>query len=122
MADFGYKLSFGGAPADNGLYGDVVSLTIAEHTAGAGTLRLRLTTELDDAGGWRYAADDRLALFTRVSARIGFTSGGGLAALLGALAGGLGGLGAGGSGDDGLEPVFDGYITAAELSLGSAPG
>jgi phage protein D len=51
--------------------------------------------------------------------RLGFSSGGGLAGALSAIAGALG---AGGTGDDGLEPVFDGYITTVTLTLGSHPG
>ncbi|HMQ33824.1 MAG TPA: contractile injection system protein, VgrG/Pvc8 family [Chloroflexaceae bacterium] len=122
MPAFAYRLTLADTPVDSTFYGDVLALTVAEHTAGASTLRMRLLTERDGDGAWRHLADERLALYTKVSVRIGFTAGGGLAALLGALAGGLGGLGAGGSGDDGLEAVFDGYITAVEVSLAGAPG
>lgn len=118
MADLSYKLAFDDEPVDTLFYGDVVSLTVAEHTAGASTLQLRLVTSRTDDGSWRYLEDSRLALFSKVSVKLGFTGGGGLAALLGALAGGLGGAG----GNDGLEPIFDGYITTVEAGLGSVPG
>jgi hypothetical protein len=114
MADKAYQIAFDGTAVDDDFYGDVVSLTVEENTTTANTFHLRLTTTLQDDGSWAYLDDDRLALFTKVSVKIGFMSGGGLAGALGGL------LGSGGN--EGLVPVFDGYITAFNVSLGSKPG
>jgi phage protein D len=119
MADKSYQIAFSGDAVDEDFYADVVSLRVEENTAMPSTMQLRLSTRQDDNGNWDYLEDSRLAPFTKVSVRIGFTGGGGLAGALGAIAGALG---AGGSGDDGLERVFDGYISAIHFSLGSAPG
>jgi len=117
MADKAYLIAFNGEAVDEDFYGDIVSLTVEEHTGSANTFQLRLTLVLQDDGAWTYLDDDRLALFTKVSIKIGFISGGGLAGALGSVAGALGD-----GGNDGLEVVFDGYITAISLSLGSEPG
>jgi phage protein D len=116
MADQAYQIAFDDEAVDEEFYADVVSLTVEENTATASTFRLQLATSLQDNGSWAYLEDDRLALFTKVSIRIGFTGGGGLA---GALGGALGSLS--GGGNEGLEPVFDGYITEVNVSLGSEP-
>jgi phage protein D len=116
MADKAYQIAFNDEAVEEDFYGDVVSITVEENTATASTFRLQLATALQDNGSWAYLEDGRFALFTKVSIRIGFTGGGGLA---GALGGALGGLGGGDS--DGLEPVFDGYITGFTLNLGSEP-
>jgi phage protein D len=116
MADQAYQIAFDDEAVDEEFYADVVSLTVEENTATASTFRLQLATSLQDDGSWAYLEDDRLALFTKVSIRIGFTAGGGLA---GALGGALGSLG--GGGNEGLEPVFDGYITEVNVRLGSEP-
>lgn len=117
MADKAYQIAFKGEAVDEQFYGDVVTLTVEETTVSANTFQLRLALVLQDDGTWTYLDDDRLALFTTVSIQIGFMSGGGLAGALGSLAGALGS-----GGNDGLERVFDGYITAINLSLGSEPG
>jgi phage protein D len=111
MPQKAYKLLFADEAVDEEFYGDVLAITVVEQ-AGASTLRLRLATRLEDDGSWRYLEDGRLAPFTKVSLRLGFTGGQGLAGALGGVTGG----------NDGLEPVFDGYITTVEVSLGSAPG
>jgi phage protein D len=116
MADKAYRIAFNGEAVDEDFYGNVVSLTVEENTATASTFRLQLATSLQDDGSWAYLDDDRFALFTKVSIGIGFTGGGGLA---GALGGALGSLGSGSS--DGLEPVFDGYVTGFNVHLGSEP-
>lgn len=113
MAEKAYVIAFNGEAVDEAIYGDVVSLTVEENTAVASTLQLRLSTALADDGTWNHLEDDRLALFTKVSVKIGFMGGSG-------LAGPLSGVGGGGS--TGLEPVFDGYITGVHVSLGSQPG
>src|ERR1700730_5323258 len=113
MADKSYQIAFSGEAVEDSFYGDVVSLTVEESIAEAATMQLRLATRQDDRGAWDYLEDARLAPFTKGSVRLGFASGGGLAGALGAVAGALGG---GGAGDDGLEPVFDGYVTAVTLS------
>ena len=115
MADTAYQVTLNGSAVDNEFYADVVSLTVEENTASGNTFRLQLATTLQDDGSWKYLDDDdRLALFTKVSIKIGFTGGGGLAGALGSLLGG--------GGNDGLEQLFDGYITGFQLSLGSEPG
>src|SRR5262245_27386526 len=111
MADKAYQIAFDGEAVDEDFYGDVEALTVEENTAAAGLLTLRLRLTLRDDGSWNYLDDDRLALFRRVGVRVGFTGGAGLAGALGGLAGG----------DGGLVPVFDGYVTAARVGIGSEP-
>ena len=118
MANKAYEISFNDEPVDDDFYGDVVSLTVEENVALASTMRLRIALTQDNNGAWNYLDDSRLEMFTKVSVRIGFTGGGGLA---GALSGALGGL-AGGEGNDGLERVFDGYLTSVNGNWGSQPG
>jgi len=115
MADKAYQIAFGGTAVDEDFYSDVVSLTVEENTGTAGIFRLQLAIRQQDDGSWTYLDDDRLALFNQATIKVGFTSGGGLAAALGSLLGG-------GSSDDGLKTVFDGYITNVDLDLGSDPG
>jgi phage protein D len=114
MAEKAFKVSFDGNAVDSSFYGDVVLLTVDETIAAATTFRMELATRLQDDGSWTYLDDDRLSLFTKISIKMGFSGGGGLAAALGGLLGG--------GGSDGLEPVFDGYITDVILKLGSEPG
>src|SRR5437870_13816049 len=111
MADKAYQVAFDDEAVDEQFYGDVVSLTVAENTTTASTFHLQLRTIRQDDGSWSYLDDDQLALFSKVSIQIGFMSGGGLAEALGGLT----------SGNDGLERVFDGYITAVHINLGSQP-
>jgi phage protein D len=118
MADKAYEIAFNDEAVDEDFYGDVESLTVEESLSQASSMKLRLALTLDDNGVWDYLDDTRLDVFTKVSVRIGFTGGGGLA---GALSGALGAL-TGGEGNDGLERVFDGYITAVNASFGSEPG
>jgi len=118
MAQKAYILAFNDEAVDEAFYGNVVTLTVDEQSASAGSLQLRLATRLLSDGSWSYLEDGRLAPFTKVSCRLGFVGGEGLAGVLGAVAEAFGGDG----GNDGLEPVFDGYITAVDVSLGSAPG
>jgi phage protein D len=105
---------FAGEAVDDTFYGDVLELTIDEHAAAAATLRLSLATTLDAEGSWTYLDDESLALFAPVSVKVGFLGGGGLAGALGGLTGA--------GGNDGLAPVFDGYVTSLDLSLGSQTG
>lgn len=114
MADKAYQIAFAGQPVDDSFYSDVVSLTVDELTSSATTLTLRLLTTLADDGTWRYFDDHRLAIFTLVTVSVGFTGGSGLAGALGGLTGS--------GGNDGLVPVFDGYITAVDINLSSQPG
>jgi phage protein D len=116
MADKAYQIAFNGEGVDEDFYGSVVSLTVEENTDTATVFRLQLATTLQDDGSWAYLEEDRLALFTRVSIRIGFTGGTGLAGELGEAAGGLTG-----GGNEGLEPVFEGYITTVQVNLSSQP-
>jgi len=112
MANKACQIAFDDEAADEDFYGDIVSLTVEESTTTAGTFHLQLRSVHQDDGSWTYLDDDQLALFTKVSIQIGFMSGGGLSAALGGLT----------NGNDGLEPVFDGYITAVNVNLGSQPG
>jgi phage protein D len=96
MAHQVMEVAFDGEPVDEAFYADVATLTVEEDAELGSILRLRQATRQADDGSWSYLEDDRLALLTRVSARLGF------------------------GGD--LEPVFDGYVTAVDLSLGSEPG
>jgi phage protein D len=114
MADKAYQIAFGDDLNDD-FYDDVVSLTVDESTTEATTFHLRLATSPADDGSWAYLEDARFALFAPVSIQIGYSGGGGVA---GALGDGLGGLG---GGDDGLEPVFDGYIIGVDVTIDSEP-
>lgn len=110
-----YQISLNGTAVDKDFYADVVSLTVEENPGGAGTFRVQLLARSQDNGSWKYVDDEKLALLNKVSIKIGFTSGGGLAAALGSLLGG-------GGGGDGLSAVFDGYVTNVDVELGSDPG
>jgi len=118
MAEKAYEIAFNDEAVEVEFYSAVVSLTVEENSTPASTLQMRLAITRDDNGVWSHLEDDRFAVFTKISVRIGFTGGGGLAGALGAAVGGL----TGGDGNDGLEPVFDGYITAANPNWGSEPG
>jgi phage protein D len=111
MADTAYQIELGGEAVDDGFYGAVRSLTVAENTAAAGSLRLRLRMALGDDGAWDLLEDDRLKLFQRVKVSVGFTSGGGVAGALQGLAGG----------NDPLAPVFEGYLTAVAPTFDGEP-
>jgi len=113
VAQTTFQLAFGDTSVDMDFYGDIVSLQVEENTSTANTLRVKLATRLDDNGIWIYLDDDRFALFTKVSFKLGFTGGGGLASAVGSL------LGRGG---DGLVPVFEGYVTSVDFDAGSEPG
>jgi phage protein D len=107
-----YQIAFDDEAVDEQFYCDVVSLQVEENTATASTFHLQLRTVHQDDGSWSYLDDDQLALFTKISIKIGFTSGGGVAGALGGQSGA----------NSGLEPVFDGYITAVNVNLGSQSG
>jgi phage protein D len=117
MAQKAFQIAFNGTPVDQDFYGDIVTLEVEENTSIANTFRLQLATKLADDGSWNYLDDERLALFTKVSIKVGFTGGAGLAGALGALSGALGG-----GANDGLVPVFDGYVISVNLDIGSEPG
>ena len=109
MADKAYRVAFGGEAVADDFYADIVSLTVDESTSEATTLRLRLAVRLQDNGSWTYLEDDRFSPFTEVTVSIGF------------LGGGAGSGPAPGSASN-LVPVFAGYVTGVDASLGSAPG
>src|SRR5262245_65842748 len=111
MADKAYEITIGGDAMDDRFYDDVASLTVDESTTEATSFHLRLATSLQDDGTWAHLDVAGLALFTRVSIRIGFTGGGGVAGALGDVLGG--------GGNDGLEAVFDGYLTRIDRGLWS---
>jgi phage protein D len=117
MAQKAFQIAFDEATVDQDFYADIVLLQVEENTSMANTFRLQLATKLADDGSWNYLDDDRLALFTNVSIKVGFTGGGGLADALGALGAALGG-----GGDDGLVPLFNGYVTSVNFDIGSEPG
>jgi phage protein D len=116
MAEKAYEIAFNDEPVEDSFYGDVESLTVEENVMIANTMRLRLAITLDDSGVWSHLDDERFGVFTKVSVRIGFMGGGGMAGSISSAAGALGG------GNDGLERVFDGYITAVNTNWGSQPG
>jgi phage protein D len=118
MSQQAIQIAFNDTPVDQGLYGDMVSLTIEENTGMANTFQMQLSTRLADDGTWNYLEDDRFALFNKTSIKIGFTAGSGLAGALGAAASALGG----GDNNDSLIPVFNGFITAVHFESGSEPG
>jgi phage protein D len=119
MAQKAFQIALNGTPVDQGLYGDVESLTVEENTNMANMFRLQLSTRLADDGTWNYLEEDRFALFNKASIKIGFTNGGGLASALGAAVSALGG---GGDNNDPLIPVFDGFITSVHFEASSEPG
>ena len=113
MADKAYQVTLGGDAVDETFYDDVTSLTVDESTTDATSFHLRLATSRQDDGSWPYLDDARFGLFRPVSIQIGFTGGGGVADALGDVLGG--------GGNDGLEPVFDGYVTGVDVTFGSEP-
>jgi hypothetical protein len=117
MAQKAFQIAFDGTPVEQDFYGDIVSLRVEENTSTANTFRLQLATKLADDGSWNYLDDDRLALFVKMSIKVGFTGGSGLADAFGAVSGALGG-----GGNDRLVPVFDGYVTSVNFDVGSEPG
>lgn len=120
MPEKAYQIFFDGEAVEDEFYGDVMLLRVEENTSSASTLYLRISTRQQEDGAWIYLEDDLLAPFTPVAVWVGFTGGSGLA---GALGGGSDGGSDGGSGgNSGLEPVFTGYITAVQVTLGSMPG
>jgi phage protein D len=122
MAQKSFNLSFDGDDPDTEFYGNVLGLEIREDLAASTTCRITLATALQDDGTWAYLTNDSLALFTNLTVRLGFTDSEGLAGALGAAASAIvSALGGGASGDDGLVPLFDGYITCVELELSSEP-
>jgi phage protein D len=122
LADKNFQIAFGGNTAADDFYADVVSLTIEEAVTVATTLRLQLVTTLQGDGSWSHQQDDQLALYTHVTAKIGFSGGDGLAGALGSAASSIASaLGGSSGGDDGLIPVFDGYITEVKINLTSDP-
>src|SRR5215510_2607542 len=116
MVQTAFQIAFNDQPVETDFYGDIILLQVEENTAIANTLRLKLATRLDDHGGWVYLDDNRFALFTKVSFKVGFTSDGGLSRALGSLGGVLGGS------NDGLVPVFDGYVISVDFDVESEPG
>src|SRR5689334_1216036 len=118
MADRAYQISLSGTAVDDDFYADVVSVKVEEDVTKPSHLTLRLATSIQDDGSWSHLEDDELALFTPIQLKIGYLGGGGLADALSAAAGALG-LSSGGN--DGLDPVFDGYITAVHFNLSSDP-
>lgn len=111
MADKAFQIAFDGKAVDESFYADVVALTVEESSAAASVMRMQIAIDLNEDGSWDYLDDSRFAPFAKVSVKIGFTGGGGLAGALGGLSGG----------NDALEPVFDGYVTNVNVSLGAAP-
>src|SRR5262249_57946253 len=118
MADKAYEIAFNDEAVDEDFYSDIESLTVDESLGQASTMRMQLAITLDDNGVWDYVDDARFEVFTKVSVRIGFAGGGGLA---GALSGALGAL-TGGQGNDGVERGFDRYIKAVQPKLGREAG
>lgn len=118
MAQKSFKITLGTDPVPDALYGDVIALEVIEDVAVSSTCAITLSTSLQSDGSWAYLADDTFALYQHLAVRLGFTDSGGLAGALGAAASALGGSA---GGDDGLVPIFDGYITGLDVSLTSDP-
>ena len=114
MADFAYQILFADEAAEEEFYADLVELTIDIRGGDATTVTMRLATSLDDDGEWTHLDDERLALFSPVEIKLGYLEGEGLA---GSLGGALGG-----GGNDGMIPVFTGFVSGADLKLSSTPG
>lgn len=115
MARRAYQIAFDGTPAEDALYGDVLLLRVEESLSLPTAFQLQLATKLSDTGSWDYLDDDRFALFSKISIKVGFSAAGGLAGALGSASSSPGG-------DDGLVPVFDGYVTSLNLDVDSEPG
>ena len=107
-----YTIAFNDIALDEHVYGDVVVLKIEQNTLGASTLYLQLASRRLKDGSWTYFDDHRLALFTKVTVKIGFTGDGGSFDDMGCSKGG----------NEGLKTVFDGYITGVDITLSSEPG
>lgn len=122
MPQKAFQISFSGAAVEQAFYGDVLMLRVEENTGSANAFQLQMQSTLGSDGSWSYMDDSRFGLFTPVSIRMGFSSGSGLSGALGAAANALGIGASGGGGNDGLVPIFDGYVTAAHFESGSAPG
>jgi phage protein D len=122
MAQKSYQLAFGGTAAPDSFYGDVVSLSIQEDINMATSMTLQLVTTLQNDGTWSHLDDGQFSLFTHVTAKVGFSGSEGLAGALGAAASAISGaLGSSSSSDDGLIPLFDGYITSVKVKLSNDP-
>jgi len=102
MANKAYQIEFSGTAPDEGLYGDIVSLRVEENTITASTFHLQIALRLQDDGSWTYLDDDRFAIFNSAVVKIGFMDDASAAL-------------------NGLETVFDGFITTAEVEIGSDP-
>src|SRR5580698_967761 len=122
MTQKAFQISFSGAAVEQTFYGDVLMLRVQENTGAANSFQLQMQATLGSDGTWSYLEDTRFALFTPVSIQMGFMAASGLAGALGAAASALGGGASGGGGNDGLVPVFDGYVTSVRFDSGSEPG
>ena len=79
MSDKQCQIVLNGKSVSQELGADLVSLMVIENTNMATTLTMKLTTKPDDQGAWAYLDDARFDPFTKVSVKLGFASGGGLA-------------------------------------------
>lgn len=122
MAQKAFQISFSGTAVEQAFYGDVLMVRVEENTGSANAFQLHMQSTQASDGTWSYVEDDRFALFTPISIQMGFTAASGLAGALGAAASALGGGAPGGGGNDGLVPVFDGYVTSIRFDTASAPG
>jgi hypothetical protein len=114
MGEFAYEIRFGREEADEDFYADVLELIIDTYSSDAATMCLTLATTPDDDGEWTHLGDERLALFQPVQVILGYQEGEGLAGTLG------GALGPGGN--EGMTPVFTGYVSGCDLRLSSDLG
>ena len=112
MADQSFQIEIGGDAVEDDFYGAILSLTVAENTATASSLNMRLQIDLLDDGSWSYLEDERIVLFRKIKVSIGFSSGKGIAGALSGITGG----------NDKPAPVFEGYITSIAPSMDSLPG
>jgi phage protein D len=70
-----YKIKFDGQDAADDIYENVIRLEIEEHLQKAGSFMFRLSISLQSSGEWSYLADDRFALFKKVTIAFGFQDG-----------------------------------------------
>ncbi len=122
MTQKAIQISFSGTAVEQTFYGDILMLRVQENTGAANGFQLQMQSTLGSDGTWSYIEDARFALFTPVSIQMGFMAAGGLAGALGAATSAIGGGSSGGGGNDGLVPVFDGYVTSVRFDSGSSPG
>jgi phage protein D len=70
-----YKIKFDGQDAGDDVYENLIRMEIEEHLQKASSFMFRLSISIQASGEWSYLADDRFALFKRVTISFGFKDG-----------------------------------------------